>query len=139
MIALDYDSNAIKIAEFGYKFTKSIEADVILLHINTDFIYYSVSYVNKDPLIMDSQFGVEKTTLEFLEKIKNHLKDTDINLLQAEGNVAEIILKLAKNLLVDVIVLGSHSKSWFENIVMGSETEKVLDKTNIPLLVIPTK
>jgi len=137
IIALDYDSNAIKIAEFGYRFAKSIDAEVILLHINTDYLHYSVSDVNKNLLVMDSEADVKKTTLQFLGKIKKHLKDTDVNLLQANGNVAETILKLAKSLFIDVIVLGSHSKSWFENIVMGSETEKVLDKTNIPLLIIP--
>jgi len=39
----------------------------------------------------------------------------------------------------DFIVLGSHSRKWLENIVMGSVTENVLRKTSIPLLIIPTK
>ncbi|MEI7597047.1 MAG: universal stress protein [Bacteroidota bacterium] len=138
MIALDYDSNAIKIAEFGYRFAKSIDAEIVLLHINKDFKYYFITTVNEGPLVVNSSTAVKETTFKFLEKIKIHLKDADINLLQAEGSVAEMTLKLAKSLFVDVIVIGSHSKSWFENIVMGSETEKVLDKTNIPLLIIPT-
>jgi nucleotide-binding universal stress UspA family protein len=39
----------------------------------------------------------------------------------------------------DVIVIGSHSRKWLENIVMGSVTEKVLHHTSIPLLIVPTK
>jgi nucleotide-binding universal stress UspA family protein len=35
--------------------------------------------------------------------------------------------------------MGSHSRNWLENIVMGSVTEKVLHGTIMPLLVIPTK
>jgi nucleotide-binding universal stress UspA family protein len=39
----------------------------------------------------------------------------------------------------DVIVIGSHSRKWLENIVMGSVTEKVLHHTSIPLLIVPTR
>jgi nucleotide-binding universal stress UspA family protein len=35
--------------------------------------------------------------------------------------------------------MGSHSRKWLENIVMGSVTEKVLHHTSIPLFIIPTK
>jgi len=39
----------------------------------------------------------------------------------------------------DIIVMGSHSRRWLENIVMGSVTEEVLHHTSIPLFIIPTK
>jgi nucleotide-binding universal stress UspA family protein len=35
--------------------------------------------------------------------------------------------------------MGSHSKKWLENIVMGSVTQEVLHQTTIPLYIIPTK
>ena len=39
----------------------------------------------------------------------------------------------------DIIVIGSHSRKWLENIVMGSVTEKVLNHTSVPLFIVPTK
>jgi nucleotide-binding universal stress UspA family protein len=39
----------------------------------------------------------------------------------------------------DMIILGSHSQKWLENIVMGSVTEEVLRQSTIPLFIIPTK
>ena len=56
-----------------------------------------------------------------------------------EGDVAETILKTAKDQNVDIIVMGSHSRKWLENILLGSETEEVLKKTTVPLYIIPTK
>ncbi|MFA5817207.1 MAG: universal stress protein, partial [Bacteroidales bacterium] len=56
-----------------------------------------------------------------------------------EGDFADAILKAAKDLDADIIVIGSHSQKWLEKIVMGSVTEKVLNHTTIPLFVIPTK
>jgi len=52
---------------------------------------------------------------------------------------AATILFSAKELHADMIVMGSHSRNWLENIVMGSVTEKVLHGTVLPLLIIPTK
>jgi len=48
-------------------------------------------------------------------------------------------LETAKGLDIDVIVMGSHSRKWLENIIMGSETEAVLRKTTVPLFIVPTK
>jgi nucleotide-binding universal stress UspA family protein len=35
--------------------------------------------------------------------------------------------------------MGAHSQSSFENTVLGSVAEKVLLKTSIPILIIPTQ
>ena len=56
-----------------------------------------------------------------------------------EGSVAESILEVADEIHANTIVMGSHSSRWLENILMGSITEFVLHRTNIPLFIIPTK
>jgi nucleotide-binding universal stress UspA family protein len=35
--------------------------------------------------------------------------------------------------------MGTHSRKWLENIVMGSVAEDVLNHSQIPLFIIPTK
>jgi nucleotide-binding universal stress UspA family protein len=35
--------------------------------------------------------------------------------------------------------MGSHSQKWLEQVLIGSTTENVLNQTQIPLLIIPTK
>ena len=40
LIALDYDPTSQKVAEAGYSIAKSLKAEVILLHIISDPIYY---------------------------------------------------------------------------------------------------
>jgi nucleotide-binding universal stress UspA family protein len=56
-----------------------------------------------------------------------------------EGEFAETILNCARELEADIIVIGSQSKGWIGNIVIGSVTEEVLRHTTIPLLIVPTK
>ncbi|MFO7658711.1 MAG: universal stress protein [Bacteroidales bacterium] len=149
LIALDYDPTAQKIAETGFLLAKTMGAEVILLHVLSDFVYYSSTEYS--PIIgftgnmdmgqvqLNSVDGLKKASQHFLEKMKHHLGDKSIQILVQEGDIAESVLKAAKDTHADIIVLGSHSRRWLEKIVMGSVTEKVLNQTSTPLFIIPTK
>jgi len=74
-----------------------------------------------------------------LNKAKKHLGNESVITILKEGEIADTILKTARELKVDVIVMGSHSRKWLENIIMGSEAENVLKMSTVPLFIIPTK
>jgi nucleotide-binding universal stress UspA family protein len=149
LIALDYDHTAQKVAEVGFEFANSMGAEVILLHVISDPVYYSSSeyspimgfsgFINTDPLQMNTMEVLKRASLDFLDKTRNHLGDPSIQMMVADGDFAESILNVAKTVKADVIVLGSHSKKWLENIVMGSVTQEVLHHTTLPLYIVPTK
>jgi nucleotide-binding universal stress UspA family protein len=98
-------------------------------------------YKDTGKLQLESLEGLKNESQQFLDKSKHHLGDNSIETLvkKKDGDCAESILQTAKDLHADIIVMGSHSRRWLENIVMGSVTEKVLHHTSIPLLIIPTK
>jgi nucleotide-binding universal stress UspA family protein len=149
LIALDYNPTAQKVAESGFSIAQAMNAEVILMHVISDPVYYSS--MEYSPIMgfngfMDSaqwQLGnidsLKKATLHFLDKSRLHLGDKNIQTLIGEGEVAETILRSAKEHHADIIIMGSHSRKWLENILIGSVTEKVLHHTTIPLFIIPTK
>jgi nucleotide-binding universal stress UspA family protein len=148
LIALDYDPNSQKVAEKGHLLAKTMGAEVILLHVVSNPTYYPptehvrimgfVSYMEKVPLKLDTVEGLKKASQLFLDKSKKSLDDKTIKTLIKEGDFTESILETAKDLNVEVIVMGSHSHSWLEKINMGSITEKVLHQTTIPMYIVPT-
>jgi nucleotide-binding universal stress UspA family protein len=149
LLALDYNPTATKIAEIGFSFAKAMHAEVTLLHVVENEVYYTsfltspitgfgdfdsatfYQYMNAD--------GLSDAANYYLDKIKKHLDDSKIKTLVENGDFAEVILKTAKHLKADLIVMGSHSQKWLEQILIGSTTENVLNQTTIPLLIIPTK
>jgi len=149
LIALDYDPTSQKVAEIGFSTAKEMNAKVILLHVITDVVHYSSTeysaimgmqgYMDTRQNQPDSAEGLRRTSEHFLNKIKLHLNDDTIYTMVAEGDVAESILKTAKDMFVDIIVIGSHSQKWLENVLLGSITEKVIRHTPIPLLIVPIK
>lgn len=149
LIALDYDPTAQKIAEDGFALAKAMSAQVVLLHVVADPVYYSSAmyspimgfggYIDTEIMQPDITDHLKKTSTDFLEKSKKHLGDDTIDIMVTEGDVADAIVAAAKNITANIIVMGSHSRKWLEQIVMGSVTENVLRQTSIPLFIIPTK
>jgi len=149
LIALDYNPTAQKVAESGFSLAKTIGAEITLLHVISDPVDYSsteyspimgfIGFRDQSHLQLDSVDALKKVSQQFLDKSKHHLGDKNIKTLVEEGDFAESILKTAKDMHADIIVMGTHSRKWLENIVMGSVTEKVLNHTSIPVFIIPTK
>jgi nucleotide-binding universal stress UspA family protein len=149
LIALDYNPTAQKVAEVGFSMAKSMKAEVILLHVITDPVFYSTSgyspimgfegYIDVTPMQLENVEGLKDASLQYLNKSKQHLGDINIKTIVKEGDFADAILETAKEMNADIIVIGSHSRKWLENVVMGSVTEKVLHHTTIPLFIVPTK
>ncbi|MFZ4106271.1 universal stress protein [Flavobacterium sp.] len=149
LIALDYNTNATEIADIAYSFAKSMNAEITLIHVIENETYYTsfitspitglfdfdsatfYQYMNSENLVSAANY--------YLGKIKKHLKDSKIHTIVESGDLADVILKTALELKVDLIIIGSHSQKWLEQILIGSTTEKVLSNTQTPLLIIPTK
>jgi nucleotide-binding universal stress UspA family protein len=149
LIALDYNPTAQKVAETGFSLAKTMNAKIILLHVISDPVYYSsteyspimgfADYMGVSQLQLENVEGLKKAAQHFLDKTKRHLGDESIETLVKEGNFAEMILMTGKDQHADMIIMGSHSRKWLENILIGSVTEKVLQHTSIPLFIVPTK
>jgi nucleotide-binding universal stress UspA family protein len=148
IIALDYDPTAQKVAEAGFSLAKSMNAKVTLLHVISDPVYYSsreyspimgfTGYMELGPLSINAD-GLKEASRQYLEKSKQHLGDKTVQTLVKEGDFAESILETAKEVHADIIVMGSHSRRWLDEILMGSVTEKVLRNTSVPVVIIPVK
>ncbi len=149
LIALDYDPSSIKVAEKGYALAKMMKAEIVLLHVLSEPVYYSSveyspimgfnDYMSMETFQTETVQGLKKAAQHFLDKTKNQLSDEHIKTLLIEGETADSILESAKNMNADIIVLGTHSRKWLEDILLGSVTENVLKQSTIPLFIVPTK
>ncbi len=148
LIALDFNPTAQKVAEVGYSLAKTMNAQVKLLHVLVDPFYYTspdhfplIGYTGSviAPLQLKNIDETKVESEKYLEKIKVHLGDSSIETFIKEGDFAEMILSTAQDIKADLIVMGSHSKRWLEEILIGSVTEKVLRNSTIPLFIIPTQ
>ncbi len=59
--------------------------------------------------------------------------------LVLEGGVIDSIVEQAASLEADLIVMGTHGRSGFERLLLGSVTERVLRKAPCPVLTVPRR
>lgn len=149
LIALDYDPAAEKIAEKGLELARSMNGEVILLHVVAEAIYYSAQtyspimgyegFNNMDILQQPNVPELKQAAQDYLNTSKKHLGDDSIQTVVKEGDFSEAIVDAAKEVSADIIVLGSHGRSGLDKLLLGSVAEQVLHRTEIPLYIIPTK
>lgn len=149
LIALDYIPSAVKVAEAGFLLARSIDAEVILLHVISDapdassgkhiIIIGFASGKEIEPLKSENADDLKKASQMHLDKTKSYLGDKSIITLVEEGDIAGSILKAANELGADIIVMGSESRKRNKNFTMGSIIENVFQLTPVPLYIIPLK
>ena len=76
---------------------------------------------------------------ELEQFVKGVAGDVPVAATVAEGNVVAEILRRAAALDADLVVMGTHGRSGFERLMLGSVTERVLVKTAFPVLTVPPR
>lgn len=147
LIALDYNPVAEQIAEAGYALAKKLNCEVCLVHVMADMSYYEISYsefMGYIPVAPDIEALQQKETMQQLseklvKRAVEYLKDPNIKTHVAQGKPAEAILNYAEEWGADLIVMGTHSHSTLEKIFLGTVASTLIEKTKVPVHLIPVK
>ena len=139
LIALDFHPSSTKIIEAGLLMAKSMGANVILLHVKIGLVNYSLIYKKLGSMKLNSMADLELAAHNFLEKAEQPADHTIIQTMIKEGDFADFVISTAKEMDVDMIVMGSENTKWMEEMVMGRITNKDLQQTSIPILVVPKR
>jgi len=121
------------------KLAKRLSAKVWLLHNalpEPDKVEFKV-----DPIAarksLAKRFHLEHRQMQKLAK-RLRKAEIDTTALLVHGATVETILKEAADLDVDMIVVGSHGHGAMYQLLVGSVSEGVLHKSQVPVLVVPT-
>lgn len=87
------------------------------------------------PLVDERQ--VAALTHDRLEREVWPLLDPRVERAVLPGTAAEAIGRAAKDWGADLVVVGSHGKGWWDRLILGSVTERLLDALPASLLVVP--
>lgn len=147
LIAIDYHPVSEKVAEAGYQLAQRMGAEVCLIHVLAEVGYYGMQYPpflgysGYDEMAVDINVAEEMRSIarDFLQKAADHLNDHKVTIHMAEGDTAKAILQYTKQWQADLIVMGTHSHSFVEKLLMGTVASEVMEKTTIPVLMVPVK
>lgn len=147
LIAIDYHPVSEKVADAALELVDKMDAEICLIHVLADVSYYGTQfptfmgydgYTGMGPDLEMAQ-EMRKIAEDFLKKAAEHINHPSVQTQLAEGSTANAILEYADEWKADLIVMGTHSHSYLEKLLMGTVAEKVLEKTPIPVYMVPIK
>ncbi len=127
LVPLDFTKCTDRVLEYIPRLCKVGLGEVILFHV-----VESSKYNVKDG-------GRFKEVMEKLDKLRDGLRANGCNVTTHVhfGTVSYNILEASRELDATLIVLGAHGKSLLREVTLGGNSEEVIRKAEVPLLVIP--
>jgi nucleotide-binding universal stress UspA family protein len=94
-------------------------------------------YINAGELLDSLEASGKKALQKAVALARTHKLKVEAALFEiVGGRVADVIIREAKKWKADLIVMGTHGRSGFGRIVLGSDAEAVLHETRIPVLLV---
>ncbi len=138
LVPIDGSATSERALDEAIKFAQQQNSRIELVHVLEDIWYFdNENYLNYAELVQTMRYSGEKILAQAQNKFLQAGVMVDIRLLEAQGErVANVIINEAKNSLADLIFIGTHGRSGFSRMLMGSIAEGVVRMAHIPILLI---
>lgn len=73
---------------------------------------------------------------EALQSVEERVEDIDLETTMLEGSAAREIVAAAKEQDCDLVVMGTHGRSGFDRLLLGSVAERVVRSSPVPVLTV---
>lgn len=138
LVPIDFSDHSDYALEVAAQLAKKYNTEIVALHM----MGISQAVLTKDDSqeVMEAMFYMklaEKRFAEFLEK--DYLKGIKVHNTVQNYKEFQEINNVAKEFDCDLIVMGSHGSSGIHEMFVGSNTEKVVRHSDLPVLVIKSR
>src|SRR5437762_5616933 len=117
---VDFSEASKKAFNYGLSLALEFEARLVLAHIAA---YDTVAY--------------EAAKGRLLQLIPADYRDRcDFEIIVKSGEVRQELLGIVEDKEIDLVVMGSRGRSYFERMLLGSVTERMLRKLHVPVLTV---
>lgn len=136
LIPVDFSEYSIEALKIAAQIARKNNCEIILLHL-LELPHQAGVMFGNSASIPEIIFYKNKA-INMLEELSDaeYLKGLEVSIAIEINKVSEGIINSSEINNADLIVMGSHGTSGFNELLVGSNTEKVVRFSNIPVLVI---
>ncbi len=136
---VDFSEFTDEIIEYGVSIARKFDAEIHLLHVIPNLNYFTPyeSFLTPENLVtmersieQEIERDFQKTVAKIPVPIKKVIK-TGVTFVE--------ILDYIKAEKIDLVVMGTHGRSGFEHILLGSVAEKIIRRSPCPVLTVRPK
>ena len=136
LIPTDFSDHAEYALKVAAQIAKKNNGEIFLLHM-LELPHQAGDSLSSGHNIPELMFFKNKA-IETLEELMDadYLKGIEVSEIVTFEKTFEGIINITKKNDIDLVVMGSHGASGFQELFIGSNTEKVVRFSDIPVLVV---
>lgn len=135
LVPTDFSGPSENALEVAASLAKKHNAEIIVLHMMG--LSNAVVTKNESREVFEAMYYMRLAEKRFEDLLsKEYLKGLTVSDIVHNYTVFGEINKIAMDMNIDLIVMGSHGTTGFREVFVGSNTEKVVRTSDIPVLVI---
>ena len=144
LVAVDGSPTSNRGFKVAVGLAKSLGAKLVVLHVIDERAvgiglsasgYVAPAYV--EDVIAALRDGGRKVLAKAQREAKAQGQEIDAHLVESLGDgVAQTVLRQARKIKPDLVVLGTHGRRGLARVVVGSDAETVLREATVPVLLV---
>jgi len=141
LIPFDFSETAELALEHASFMAKLLKAEIMLLHVVESYSFASAISQAFSKTQNEFETKVEAGAKERLQQIADELHHRDgivVKFRTDVGKIYKTIIHVADEVDADLIVMGTHGVSGFQELLVGSNTYRVVSGANCPILSVQT-
>lgn len=138
LVPIDGSATSKLALQEALKFAQQQNARLELVHVLEDIWYFDQDNLLNYAALLESMRNSGEKILAQAQTLAQQVGITvETKLLEARGErIASIIVEEAKRWSAELIIIGTHGRSGFSRLLLGSITEGVVRTAHIPVLLI---
>ncbi len=133
----DFSQGARAAMDHAVSLATTYHAKLVLLYVIQDISiaeWYIPSTLSVTDLVEDMQKSADQEMAKWVAEVSS--KAGNVEKLIVRGVPFVEIIKTAKELNADLIVIGTHGRTGIDHMLFGSTAEKVVRKASCPVLTV---
>ena len=134
LVPTDGSDYSMRAAEHAVSIAKMLDAQIIVVYVVDEVVVNQIKVTERENVEQELKQDGKRYIKYVLGLAENEGVKADSIL--AKGTPFEQIVHLAKELNIDLIVMGTYGRRGAERILIGSVAERVIEYSSCPVLVI---
>ncbi|MCX8083962.1 MAG: universal stress protein [Calditerrivibrio sp.] len=137
LVPTDFSEASCKALKKATEIAEAFGSEIILLHVKVIDVAIIEQYLSEEVIKELQEATMKDIEEKFAEQIQKCSKpNIKITTCIKEGVAYNEILKAEIEMDIDLVVIASHTKTFFEDVFFGSTTEKVVRRSKKSVLVV---
>lgn len=140
LVPVDFSVTAEKAFRYAYDIAWKAKGTVILYHVyNPGDINFKDTVSNRKQLTIQTETNLVKRLQRLKKKITGNNNDVTVSTIVGRSPLIDNLTAFAKENRIDLIVMGTQGASGLKKTIVGSIAARMVERTTIPVLLVPPK